>query len=278
MHLDGGGAMYEKVELSGSLSRIKGLYNQFTPTEQQVADYIFDNLRDFHRLTISEVAEKCDVSVATLTRFAKSCGYSGFPELRTSLIPDILDWQKNRYHQVALEQLSPNAPAIEVIQRFDLRMKEASSQALSTVDPEQLEMAVQTILDAHRIILIGNGGSVYLAASTALKFLKLGLTAISYLDYNGIQASALMLQEGDVALAVSHSGTTRETLDSLSLAVGTGCTTIVCTGCGKSPMARISDIQLVYGLVQHESEIGLARVVQALILDLLATMVALRLQ
>ena len=85
-----------------------------------------------------------------------------------------------------------------------------------------------------------------------------------------------MLQEGDVAIAVSHSGTTRETLDSLSLAVGTGCTTIVCTGWGKSPMAKISDIQLVYGLVQQESEIGLARVIQALILDLVATMVALR--
>lgn len=268
--------MYVKAELSGSLMRIKGLYGQFTPTEQQVADYIFANLRDFHRLTISEVAEKCNVSVATLSRFAKSCGYSGFPELRTSLIPDILDWQKNRYHRVALEEMAPTDPAAAVIQKFDLRIKEASSQALSTIDPGQLEKAVQAILQAKRIVLIGNGGSVYLAASTALKFLKLGLTAISYLDYNGIQSAALMLQEGDVAIAVSHSGTTRETLDSLSLAVGTGCTTIVCTGWGKSPMAKISDIQLVYGLVQQESEIGLARVIQALILDLVATMVALR--
>jgi hypothetical protein len=43
-------------------------------------------------------------------------------------------------------------------------------------------------------------------------------------------------------------------------------------------MAKISDIQLVYGLVQQESEIGLARVIQALILDLVATMVALRME
>lgn len=268
--------MNEKAELSGSLKRIKSLYNQLTPSEQQVADYIFTNLRDFHRLTISEVAEKCQVSVATLTRFAKSCGYSGFPELRTSLIPDILDWQKHRYHSVALEEVTPTDPISTVIRKFDIRIKEACSLALSTIDPEQLEQAVHAILKAKRIVLIGNGGSVYLAASTALKFLKLGLTAISYLDYNGIQAAALMLQEGDVALAVSHRGTTRETLDSLSLAVGTGCTTIVCTGWGKSPMAKISDIQLVYGVVQEESEIGLARVVQALILDLLATTVALK--
>lgn len=270
--------MQAERELVGSLSVIKGLYSQFTPTEQQVADYIFRNLRDFHRLSISEVAEQCGVSVATLTRFARSCGYSGFPELRTSLIPDILDWQKNRYHQVALQELCPEDPATDVIKKFEMRMQEASSQALSTVEPEQLELAVQAILKANRIILIGNGGSVYLAASTALKFLKLGLTAISYLDFNGIQASTLILQEGDVAIAVSHSGTTRETLESLALAVGTGCTTIACTGWGKSPLAKISDIQLVYGLVQQESEIGLARVIQALMLDLLATMVALRLK
>lgn len=268
--------MYQVTELSGSLGRIKGMYNQFTLSEQQVADYIVSNLRDFHRLTISEVAEKCSVSVATLTRFAKTCGYSGFPELRTSLIPDILDWQKTRYHQSALEKLQPTDPAIDVIRKFDKNIKEASSLALATIDPMALEEAVQALLVARRIVLIGNGGSVYLAASTALKFLKLGLTAICYLDYNGIQSAALMLQDGDVALAVSHSGTTRETLDSLSLAVGTGCTTIVCTSSSKAPMARISDIQLVYGVVQQESEIGLARVIQALVLDLLATMVALR--
>lgn len=270
--------MYKEGELAGSLRRIKGLYNQFTPTEQQVADYIFANLRDFHRLTISEVAEKCNVSVATLTRFAQNCGYSGFPELRTSLIPDILDWQKNRYHKVALEKLAATDQASEIIRKFELNVKEASSQALSTIDPGQLEHAVQAILEARKIVMIGNGGSVYLAASTALKFLKLGLSAISYLDVNGIQASALTLGERDVALAVSHSGTTRETLDSLSLAVGTGCTTIACTGWGKSLLARMSDIQLVYGVIQQESEIGLARVIQGLVLDLLATTVALRIK
>lgn len=268
--------MHDDKELFGSLMRIKGLYHEFTPAECQVADYIINNLRDFHRLTISEVAEKCGVSVATLTRFAKTCGFSGFPEMRTSLIPDVLEWQKERYQQVALDELSPTDPAVDIIGRFRVRISEASSQALATIDPNQLEKAVQAILNANRIILIGNGGSVYLAASTALKFLKLGLTTLSYLDYNGIQSSALILREDDVALAVSHSGTTRETLNSLSLAVGTGCTTIVCTGWGKSPMARISDIQLVYGLVQQESEIGLARVIQSLILDLLATTVALR--
>ena len=264
------------MELSGAFVRIKGLYSGFTPSEQEVADYIFSNLRDFHRLTISEVAEKCGVSVATLTRFAKTCGYSGFPALRTALIPDILAWQKNRYHNVALERLHPTDPATEVIQKFDARIREASSLALSTIDPDQLEKAVDVLLNARRIVLMGNGGSLYLAASTALKFLKLGLTALSYLDYNGMQSSALILQEGDVALAVSYSGTTRETLDSLRLAVGTGCTTIACTSGKKSPMAKISDIKLVHGVVQQESEIGLARVIQGLVLDLLATTVALR--
>ena len=157
-------------------------------------------------------------------------------------------------------------------------MLEASNQALTTIDPKELERAVDAILAADRIVLLGNGGSLYLAASTGLKFMKLGLTAISYLDYNGIQASALLLKEGDVALAVSHSGTTRETLESLALAAGTGCTTIACTSRAKSPLAKISDIQLVYGPVQQESEIGLARVIQALTLDLLATLVALRLR
>lgn len=270
--------MHGAIEISGSLRRIKGLYNQFTPAEQQVADYIFANLRDFHRLSISEVAENCSVSVATLTRFARTCGYSGFPELRTSLIPDILQWQQERYHNVALEKLDTADQASEIVRKFDSIIKEASSQALSTIDPGQLEAAVQAILNAGKIVLIGNGGSVYLAASTALKFLKLGLTAMSYLDHNGIQASALMLQEGDVAIAVSHSGTTRETLDSMSLAVGTGCTTIACTGWAKSPLAKMSDIHLVYGRIQQESEIGVARVIQALILDLLATTVALRIK
>lgn len=265
-----------RPELAGSLNRIKLLYPDLTPAEKNVADYIINNLRDFHRLTISEVAQKCKVSEATLTRFAKTCGFTGFPELRTSLIPDILGWQKMRYHRVALQEMSASDSTAEIMEKFLGRTMEASTQALTSIASDHLEEAIEVILEAGKIVLIGNGGSMYLAASTALKFMKLGLNAICYLDYNGMQTSALLLKEGDVALAVSHSGTTRETWESLALAAGTGCTTIACTSRVKSPLAKISDIKLIYGPVQQESEIGLARVIQALTLDLLATMVALR--
>lgn len=265
-------------QLTGSLTKIKVIYRELTPAEKSVADFIIHNLRDFHRLTISEVAERCGVSEATITRFARRCGFSGFPELRTSLVPDVLDWQRKRYQRAARQEITPSDSIPEVMEKFLGRINQASTQALTTIDPLQLEAAVEALLAAQKIVLFGNGGSAYLAASTSLKLLKLGLNAISYLDLNGIQAAALSLKEGDAALAISHTGTTSETLESLALAAGTGCTTIACTSSARSPLAKLSQIPLVYGPVQQESEIGLARVIQALTLDLLATAVALRIK
>ena len=97
---------------------------------------------------------------------------------------------------MALQELCPTDSTSEVMDKFLGRVLEASNQALTTIDPKELERAVDAILAADRIVLLGNGGSLYLAASTGLKLMKLGLTAISYLDYNGIQASALLLRKG----------------------------------------------------------------------------------
>lgn len=274
--------MQHKQEISGSLTTIKSIYNDLTPAEIKVADYIINNLKDVHRLSISQLATKCKVSEATLTRFSKSCGFSGFAEFRTSLIPDILQWQQQRYQRSALEELSISDSTQDVVHKFGNKIIEGCEHAFSSLDKTQLDLAVNSIIGAHKTILMGNGGSVYLAGSTALKLMKLGLNTISYLDFNGMLASTILLNENDVALAISHSGETRETLESMALAKGSGCTTIVVTGRPRSTLAKMGDINLFYGSVAlplgRESEIGISRGIQAIVMDLLATLISLRIQ
>jgi DNA-binding MurR/RpiR family transcriptional regulator len=269
-----------QYQLSGSLERIYAMYEDFTPSEKRVFDYIKKNLKEVHKLTISELAWRSNVSEATLTRFAQRCGFSGFAELRTAFIPDVLNWQRQRYQRVAIEELSPDDPTEEVVAKFEQRMNEALHHALITIDKDELDSVVDTVIKAKKIVLLGNGGSVYLAAGTALKLMKLGIGAISYLDYNGIQSSVLLLDKDDAVLAISHSGTTRETIDCLTLALGRGCTTIALTSRLRSPLAKMCDLKLIYGSIDfplgQEAELGVSRIVQSGLLNLLVTLVAFR--
>lgn len=262
------------------LERLKGMYPDLTASEQMITDFIIRNVNEIHTLTVTEMAIRCGVSEATITRFAKRCGMSGFTELRTAFVPDLLQWQQARYQKGAREEINPADPLHRVAEKFTDRLVQSWERAMASLDMDALEQAVDRLNDASRVVVFGNGGSAYLASSFALKLMKLGVHARAEFDPNTIETSLVLLGEDDVAFAISHGGESSETVSMTALARGRGCTTIGLTSSFQSPLARQSDVRLVYGWFDfplgRATEIGLARTIQAGVIDLLGMGLALR--
>ena len=67
-------------------SRIKDVYASLTTSEKIIADYFLAHREEVETSAVKDLAEKCGVSAATIVRFSRSLGYSGFPALKMDLM------------------------------------------------------------------------------------------------------------------------------------------------------------------------------------------------
>ena len=129
----------------------------------------------------------------------------------------------------------------------------------------------------HRIEFYGVGNSGIVAQDAQHKFFRLGVTSIASSDGHMQVMSATLLGPGDCAVIISNSGRTRDLMDAADIARRNGATTIVITASG-SPLASTCQIHLAADHPEGYDRYSpmVSRLMHLLIIDVLATCVALR--
>jgi RpiR family transcriptional regulator, carbohydrate utilization regulator len=144
-----------------------------------------------------------------------------------------------------------------------------------------IEQAVQALAatnqTGHRIEFFGVGNSGIVAQDAQHKFFRLGVHAIAYSDGHMQVMSASMLKPGDCVVIISNSGRTRDLMDACDIARKNGATTIVITASG-SPLASAGHIHLAADHPEGYDRYSpmVSRLLHLMIIDILATCVALR--
>jgi RpiR family carbohydrate utilization transcriptional regulator len=144
-----------------------------------------------------------------------------------------------------------------------------------------IEKAVITLAETHttgrRIEFYGAGNSGIVAQDAQHKFFRLGLNTIAYSDGHMQVMSASMLSAGDCVVIISNSGRTRDLMDACDIARKNGVTTIVITTSG-SPLASAGNIHLAADHPEGFDKYSpmVSRLMHLMIVDILATCVALR--
>ena len=67
------------------LTKIRSAYNQFTRAEKRVADFILENPKKVLFMSISDLAEACDVGDTSVFRFCKTMNMKGYQEFKMTL-------------------------------------------------------------------------------------------------------------------------------------------------------------------------------------------------
>ena len=253
------------------LSQREAKRETLRPSERKLADYVRDAPREVLDLSMTDLAARVGVSQPTIARFCQALGFSGFREFKIRLAQSIAADIPTVYRDVRADE-PPAGVAAKVLDRT-IGALVAVRNSLSS---DSIAAAIAMLAEARRIEFYGAGGSGIAALDMQHKFFRLGVPSVAYSDPHTYTTSAALLGAGDVVVAISNTGRTRDILDACKSALNGGAKVIAITH-GNSPLARLASIGL-FANVDEDTDIFspmTSRVSHLAIGDILAVGLAL---
>ena len=258
------------------LERVKASLPSLAPAEQRVGKLVLGDPRAFANLPISVLADRAHVSKPTVVRFCRSMGYDGLSDFKLKLAGSVNEGVPFIHRSVDADDKTGDV-MVKVIDNTVAAFLKYRNDAITGA----IEKAVVTLAETHatgkRIEFYGAGNSGIVAQDAQHKFFRLGLNTIAYSDGHMQVMSASMLSAGDCVVIISNSGRTRDLMDACDIARKNGVTTIVITTSG-SPLASAGNIHLAADHPEGFDKYSpmVSRLMHLMIIDILATCVALR--
>ena len=253
------------------VSQIRISLPAFRASEKKVAETVLKHPEAVITKSITNLAEDSGVSEPTVTRFCRKLGLSGFMELKLCIARELPSG--SYLHENVSE--TDNLPVI--FEKLFNSGIEALKASLKQIDLEILQKAVNALRKAGRIDFYGLGGSAIVARDAYHKFFRLGIPCAVHDDPHMQVMSAALLSKGDVVIAISHTGSTKDIVESIKIAQKAGATVIGICGSRKSPLSKASDITI--SVNSKEAALLLApmtsRLVQLAIIDVLFVTVSM---
>ena len=228
------------VHERGSLSVISDALPKLQGAAERVATFILNSPNETINLTISELGSRAGVSEASVVRFAQTLGYSGFHALKIRLAEDIVSPMS-----IVHEDLMPNdTPAVAVRKAMNLGLR-SLEDTMHILDRPMLEAAIKTFCNARYIALFASGNSIPIAMDLNFRLTKIGLQSRFSTDPTLQEMHATLMSSKDVAIGISHTGSSKDTVYALKLAKQYGAQTVCITNHSDSPLTHHSDFRLL---------------------------------
>jgi RpiR family transcriptional regulator, carbohydrate utilization regulator len=258
------------------LDRIKASLTSLAPAEQRVGKLVLADPRAFANLPVSELADRSHVSKPTVVRFCRSMGYDGLSDFKLKLAGSVSEGVPFIHRSVDMDDKVGDV-MVKVIDNTVAAFLKYRNDASSFAIERAAIALTETYNQRGRIEFFGVGNSGIVAQDAQHKFFRLGVTSIAYSDGHMQVMSASTLGPGDCVVVISNSGRTRDLMDACDIARKNGATTIVITASG-SPLASAGHIHLSADHPEGYDRYSpmVSRLLHLLIIDILATTVALR--
>ena len=253
-----------------TLTDVQSRIDSYPPSIRRVADTILATPQVVLELTISELAHACSTSETTVVRFCRTLGFSGFSPFKLSVAAELAT--ESARHS------GPAADGTDVLATDDLAAVVAKVSAVemlalretaSGLDLEALKSVIDRLVSASTIVLHGVGASGLGADDLAHKLQQTGHRAFCDRDSHSAIALASQLSGDGVAIGFSHNGRTRETVEFLRVARGTGATAVAITNTRNSPITANADFVLRTAVRETELRPGAmaSRIAQLTLVD-----------
>jgi len=258
------------------LDRVQACLPSLAPAEQRVAKLCLADPRAFTMLPVAQLADRAHVSKPTVVRFCRSVGYNGLADFKQKLAGTVNEGVPFIHRSVDADDKTADV-LVKVIDNTVAAFLKYRNEASSNQIDKAVAALVAAFQSGRQVQFFGVGNSGVVAQDAQHKFFRLGLHSTAYSDGHMQVMSASILQKGDCVLIISNSGRTRDLMDACDIARKIGATTIVVTASG-SPLASAGHIHLSAdhpeGFDRYSPMVS--RLLHLLIIDVLATTVALR--
>ncbi len=237
------------------LELITEQYHSLTRSSRKLADYILANTHDSQYMSISSLAENCGVSEASITRFCRSLGLSGYNNLKLALakaayVTDIGDPSDTPETITSKDTLNSIFHKL-----YDSNIL-SLNETMELLDETEISRAVDLISSADRVFCLGNGGSMVMAMEAWARF-SIATSRFVHIEDSHMQVMNISLAtEKDVILFFFYSGSTKDMEDIMRIAVERHVSVILVTHFPNSRATKYADVILLCGYKEGPLQSG----------------------
>ena len=216
----------------------------FTETERKIASYFLEHGAEAVSMSSTEVAKAIGVSQSSIIKFVKKIGFDGFVDFKMNLYESDERSRKAVSDAFGVRGISLEDPFDRVVEGLFSSEVEALRQTFENLDMEKLAQAVEMIDDAQRVFICGKGTSYLVGLDLAHKLMKFGMTVICDSDLDTMLIGATGARSGDLYIAFSYSGESKDLVRILAAARKCGARTLVATKNVRSSLVGLADVCL----------------------------------
>jgi len=254
------------------LSTVRALIPSMPPSEKRLAESLLADPEAFSTLSINEVADAAGTSTTTVVRFYRRLGFTGFKDLKHDLAQETLRASLLVQSVPATaSDIAPDDTLEQIVAKVARDETLSISDTADVLDTGALAQAVTALAQADRIDVFGVGASAVVGIDLQRKLSRIGRTAITWPDAHTAWTAAAVLGPRSVAVAISHSGETMDTVEFLRLARAAGSATVAITNVPDSSITREADVALYTAARETPFRSGAlgSRIAQLMVVDCL---------
>ena len=220
---------------------------------------------------MAQVARECGVSDTTVLRFCRAAGFQGYTDMKLAIVQDMATPT-----QLVHDDISEDDDAITIARKVFHSNMQALQDTLEVLDGAALIKAADMIASAEQILIIGVGTSGPIVQDMYHMFFRLGFNVRAQTDSYLQLMEAALVQEGDVVVGVSQSGSSTDPVLTIEEAKRNGASTIVITGNAESPITKYADVTLLAVSRETRVEAIASRIAQMTLVDALYVIISMR--
>lgn len=214
------------------LLRLRQSVDGYSRTQQKLGEFVLSDPAKVVYLTITELARESSTSEASVTRLCRALGCKGYNEFKMALALDI-------------QQSQPVYQPEDEIDSIVSESVQALRDTTRLLDRALLENAALALHHAQSVQIYGVAASAILGEYLHYKMLRFGKPAQLFSDMHRAAMNAATLSKDALVVAISSSGSTRDLLHVVKLARKRSVPILALSNTPQSPLASLSDIQLV---------------------------------
>ncbi len=252
--------------------KVKSSYNLLTKAEKKVADFILANPKTVLFMSITDLAEACNVGDTSVFRFCKTMDLKGYQEFKMVLSLSINEGQDGM-DQFTGNNISMDDSFSELAKKVLNTNINALTETYSLIREADIDRAINMLHEARMIYFFGVGASMLTAMKAMNKFLRIENKVFCIQDSHMQSMVASTMTSEDVAMLFSYSGATKDTIHVAQIAKKAGAKILCITRFVKSPLSTYADLTLLSGANEGPLQGGStsAEISQLFLIDLLYT-------
>ena len=233
------------MEQNHFMQNIEETYHSLTKVEKKVADYVLQNPRQVLFMSITDLADACQVGETSVYRFCRTMNLQGYQEFKMQLSLGMSEqdeeWAPREDNQSLEKTLKESA------ERLLQKHVEALEETYRLLNQESFEGFLERMEKARRIFFFGISDSQLIAQEAGNKFMSISGKAYSIADPHMQAVTAASMTEEDFLVFLSYSGATKDNIYTAKIARQAGAGIGCITRFRKSPLSAYCDVVLQSG-------------------------------